>query len=208
MHHAEPTNPHTGEAEDVDVGFPGAEHHIAEREWPMRAAMAVLGFGALFAGLIQVPGVDHVITTFLEGTFESSTLYHQEPSTADSWLGLAVGGAISIIGIGFAYLCYVRRPGVTVRLAERFRRLHGFLLNKWYFDELHRRARLPAGDRDRALLQLGLRAGRGRRDRRRRDRRGRRAPARSSAAPSRASSAPTRCCWSAASPRSASTSWW
>ena len=38
-----PTNPHTGEPEDTDVGFPGAEHHIAEREWPMRVAMAVLG---------------------------------------------------------------------------------------------------------------------------------------------------------------------
>jgi NADH-quinone oxidoreductase subunit L len=136
MHHAEPTNPHTGEAEDVDVGFPGEEHHIAEREWPMRAAMAVLGFGALFIGLIQVPGVDHVVTTFLEGTFESSTLYAQEPSVADSWIGLLVGGTISIIGIAFAYHCYVRRPGVTVALAERFRRLHTFLFNKWYFDEL------------------------------------------------------------------------
>ncbi len=136
MHHAEPTNPHTGEAEDVDVGFPGEEHHIAEREWPMRVAMGILGFGALFAGLLQVPGVDHVVTTFLAGTFESSTLYHQEPSTADSWIGLLVGGTISIIGIAFAYHCYVRRPGVTVRMAERYRRLHGFLLNKWYFDEV------------------------------------------------------------------------
>jgi NADH-quinone oxidoreductase subunit L len=135
MHHAEPTNPHTGELEDTDVGFPGPEHHIAEREWPMRAAMAVLGFGALFAGLLQVPGVDHVITTFLEGTFESSTLYAQDPSTADSWIGLAIGGAISIIGIGLAYDLYVRRPGVTARLAERHRTLHGFLFNKWYFDE-------------------------------------------------------------------------
>ncbi len=136
IHHAPPMNPHTGESEDTDVGFPGEEHHIAEREWPMRAAMAVLGFGALFAGLIQVPGVDHVVTTFLAGTFESSSLYHLEPSTADSWLGLAIGGMISIAGIALAYLCYVRRPGVTVRLAERLRRTHQFLINKWYFDEV------------------------------------------------------------------------
>jgi NADH-quinone oxidoreductase subunit L len=136
IHHAPPTNPHTGEAEDTDVGFPGEEHHIAEREWPMRAAMAVLGFGALFAGLIQIPGVDHVVTTFLEGTFESSPLYAQEPSTGASWLGLLVGGSISIIGIAIAYQCYVRRPGITLRLAERLRRTHEFLLHKWYFDEL------------------------------------------------------------------------
>ncbi len=136
IHHAAPTNPHTGEPEDTDVGFPGEEHHIAEREWPMRAAMAVLGFGALFAGLIQIPGVDHVVTTFLEGTFESSTLYADEPSVAASWLGLLVGGSISVLGIALAYYCYIRRPGVTVRLAERLRRTHKFLLNKWYFDEV------------------------------------------------------------------------
>ncbi len=136
MHHAPPTNPHTGEAEDTDVGFPGEEHHIAEREWPMKVAMALLGVGALFGGLIQIPGIDDVVTKFLDGTFYSSSLYAIEPSTEDSWIGLAVGGLISITGISTAYLCYVRRPGVTVRLAERFRRLHAFLFNKWYFDEL------------------------------------------------------------------------
>ena len=29
--HGEPMNPATGEPEDTDVGFPGPEHHIAER---------------------------------------------------------------------------------------------------------------------------------------------------------------------------------
>src|SRR5688500_14432832 len=49
--HAEhPFNPATGEEEDTDVGFPGPGHYIAEREWPMKVAMSVLGFGALFAG--------------------------------------------------------------------------------------------------------------------------------------------------------------
>jgi NADH-quinone oxidoreductase subunit L len=136
LHHAEPTNPQTGEPEDTDVGYPGPEHHIAEREWPMRAAMAILGVGALLGGLIQIPGVDDVVTKFLEGTFASSSLYSIEPSTLSAWEGLAVGGTISIIGIFGAYLCYVRRPGITVALAGRYRRLHAFLFNKWYFDEL------------------------------------------------------------------------
>src|SRR5687768_12257066 len=39
VHHDHPENPATGEREDTDVGFPGPEHHIAEREWPMKAAM-------------------------------------------------------------------------------------------------------------------------------------------------------------------------
>src|ERR671919_15441 len=60
LHHAEPRNPATGEVEDTDVGFPGPEHQIAERRRPMAIAMAVLGVGALFGGLIQIPGVDAV----------------------------------------------------------------------------------------------------------------------------------------------------
>ena len=36
LHHADPMNPVTGEPEDTDVGYPGPEHHIAEREPPMR----------------------------------------------------------------------------------------------------------------------------------------------------------------------------
>ena len=135
MHHAPPANPHTGEPEDTDVGFPGEQHHIAEREWPMKVAMAVLGLGALFGGLIQIPGVDDVVTKFLDGTFYSSSLYSVVPSVEDSWIGLAVGGLISIAGITAAYFAYIRRPGVTARLAERHPRLHGFLFNKWYFDE-------------------------------------------------------------------------
>ena len=56
IHHAEPENPATGEPEDTDVGFPGPSHQIAEREWPMKIAMSVLAFGALFAGLRADPG--------------------------------------------------------------------------------------------------------------------------------------------------------
>jgi NADH-quinone oxidoreductase subunit L len=134
--HGEPENPANGEVEDTDVGFPGAEHHIAERAWPMRVAMGVLGVGAIFGGVIQIPGVDHVLTTFFEGTFASSRFAGLEPSTADSWIGLGVGAVVSIAGIGLAYYCYILHPGVTARMAQRFRRLHSFLSHKWYFDEL------------------------------------------------------------------------
>ncbi len=59
--HAEvPTNPANGEAEDIDVGFPGPEHAIAEREPAMKVAMGLLAILAVIGGLIQLPGVDHV----------------------------------------------------------------------------------------------------------------------------------------------------
>ncbi len=134
--HGEPVNPATGVGEDYDVGFPGEEHHIAEWARPMAIAMSVLGVLAIGGGWIQIPAVDHLLESFFAGTFEESALFHIVPSAGDAWLGLALGALISITGVGAAYYCYVARPGVTLRLIERFPRTHAFLLNKWYFDEL------------------------------------------------------------------------
>jgi NADH-quinone oxidoreductase subunit L len=134
--HAEPTNPMTGEPEDADVGFPGPEHHLAERAWPMAWAMGALGVLSVIGGVVQIPGVTDIIESFLEPTFEDSSLYHLVPSTSSAWLGLLVGAIMSAAGIGLAYLCYVARPGTTARLQERLAAIHSFLFNKWYFDEL------------------------------------------------------------------------
>jgi NADH-quinone oxidoreductase subunit L len=135
IHHAEAENPMTGEREDTDVGFPGPSHQIAEREWPMKVAMSILGFGALFAGFLQVPGVDHVVESFLEPTFEGSGFAETAPSTGAAWFGLLVGGVVSLVGIGIAYYAYIARPGITAGWVERLRALHDFLERKWYFDE-------------------------------------------------------------------------
>jgi NADH-quinone oxidoreductase subunit L len=135
QYHAEPVNPATGEKEDTDAGFPG-EHWIAERARPMAVAMAVLAALALVGGYIQVPGVDDLVTKFLTPTFETSTLFEEiHESTAAAWIGLAVGGAASVLGIAIAYYLYVANPEAPARLIERARRLHSFLFHKWYFDE-------------------------------------------------------------------------
>ncbi len=135
--HGEPRNPANDELEDTDVGFPGPEHHIAEREWPMKIAMSLLAFGALFAGFVQIPGVTDLLDKFLDPVFHTSPLAEIHPSVADEWLGAGVGAVISASGIALAYWLWVANRGVTLRLAERFSGLHAFLLNKWYFDELY-----------------------------------------------------------------------
>jgi NADH-quinone oxidoreductase subunit L len=101
----------------------------------MKIAMGVLSFLALFAGFVQVPGLDHMVTSFLEPVWEGSPLAF-EPSVADSWIGLAIGAVISLAGIGIAYWAYVLRPEMPGKLIARFGWLHTFLSNKWYFDEL------------------------------------------------------------------------
>jgi NADH-quinone oxidoreductase subunit L len=130
-------NPMTGEPEDTDVGFPGSEHHIAEREAPMKVAMGALAVLAIVGGYIAIPGVDNVLEKFLEPTFADSRFADTHPSTGAEWLGLVVGGVIAIAGIGLAWWVYLREPGTATRLRERFAWLHRFLVNKWYFDELY-----------------------------------------------------------------------
>jgi NADH-quinone oxidoreductase subunit L len=130
-----PRNPMTGEEEDTDVGFPGPEHHIAERELPMKIAMSTLAVLAVIGGALQIPGVDKAITNFLEPTFAGSHLAHLEPSTSTAWVGLVIGAVVGVFGITLAYGVWVRSPGTSARMQAKFGPLHNFLVNKWYFDE-------------------------------------------------------------------------
>jgi NADH-quinone oxidoreductase subunit L len=135
--HAEvPRNPMTGEEEDTDVGFPGTGHYIAEREWPMKIAMSVLALGAVVAGVLQIPGVDHSIENFLSPVFADSRLVRSQPSTKADWVGLAIGAAIAIAGIAVAYRIWARPPQRATALQERLKAIYTFLWHKWYFDEL------------------------------------------------------------------------
>jgi NADH-quinone oxidoreductase subunit L len=135
--HAEvPTNPMTGETEDTDVGFPGPEHFIAEREWPMKLAMSVLAVLALIGGVTQIPGIDNGITRFLSTTFADSTLARHEPANGSAWIGLVIGAIVAVVAIAIAYRIWVLRPAIAVAARARFKAIYTFLYNKWYFDEL------------------------------------------------------------------------
>ena len=134
--HGEHVNPATGEKEDTDVGFPGPEHHVAEQEWPMKAAMGPLALLAIVAGVLGIPGVTDTLENFLEPTFADSHFHDTVPTDGEELLGLVVGATMSLLGIGLAALLYLRRPGATLRLRDRLAPVHAFLSNKWYFDEL------------------------------------------------------------------------
>ncbi len=135
-HHEVPTNPQTGEVEDTDVGFPGEEHHIAERDGAMKLPMTILAILAVIGGFLQIPGVDDTVTRFLSPTFAGSHLYDLSGSVGSDWVGLIIGALIAIAGIGVAYRLYIAKPGTSAVLMARFRTVHTFLYNKWYFDEL------------------------------------------------------------------------
>ena len=110
LYHApHPFNPANGEVEDTEVGFPGADHHIAEQTWQMKAAMAVLAFLSIVA---------HPANDALE------------------WFGLILTSVIAVAGIAFSYSVWVTNPGASARWQQRFAPLHRLFVNTWYFDEL------------------------------------------------------------------------
>jgi NADH-quinone oxidoreductase subunit L len=137
LYHApEPVNPATGEVEDTDVGFPGPEHHIAERAVAMRVAMGALAVLAVVGGFLQIPGVDSAVHNFLAPTFRDSKLYADlEPSQGSEWLGLVIGTLVGLAGIFTAYRLWIVAPERPRAIQARFRAVHTFFVNKWYFDE-------------------------------------------------------------------------
>jgi NADH-quinone oxidoreductase subunit L len=135
-HHAEvPTNPATGEQEDLDVGFPGPAHAIAERAPTMSVAMGVLAVGATVIGLVQIPRVDFVVDDFLRPTFAGSALYEPHEHSGLLVVGLLLGTLLGLLGIAIAYRVWVARPGTAAALRARMRPAYILFSNRWYFDE-------------------------------------------------------------------------
>jgi len=136
LHHAdEPRNPADGSLEDTDVGFPGPHHQIAEREVPMKVAMGILAVLAAVAGFLQVPGVTHVVETFLAPTFAGDPGYAPDEPTWLTILGLSLSTVISLGSLGIAYVVWVRRPGTAPRIRERVPALARLLERAAYFDD-------------------------------------------------------------------------
>jgi NADH-quinone oxidoreductase subunit L len=136
LHHAEaPFNPNDGEIEDTDVGFPGPEHHIAERDVPMKAAMSVLAVLAVIGGIVQVPFVTNWLEHFLDPAFADSR-FGAGPSDTLTVVGMVIATIVALAGIYTAYVVWVARPGTSERVRRRLAPVHQLFVNKWYFDEL------------------------------------------------------------------------
>jgi len=89
------------------------------------------------AGWIQIPHLVDKLHHFLEPTFAESRYFEElHPSDTLTFGGMALGALLGIAGIAVAYLIWMKRPEIAVRMRERFRPLHTLFVNKWYADEL------------------------------------------------------------------------
>src|SRR3954463_3732426 len=139
LHHAEEhINPTDGEVEDTDVGFPGPDHFVAERELPMKVAMGTLAVLAVIGGIVLLPfQATDWLDKFLEPTFADSKYFDAvHPSDTLAAVGLVIGTVLGLLGIAIAYVVWVRRPGTSAALIALFPRVHALLVNQWYFDQI------------------------------------------------------------------------
>ncbi|UUL84160.1 NADH-quinone oxidoreductase subunit L [Sphingomonas qomolangmaensis] len=143
-HHEEPAHEDAGHAPDAHA--PGAHevktgtggYHPHESGIAMLVPLLVLTVGAVAAGF----GFHHYFlepeagATFWKGSiFFDSTLAH-EMHEVPLFVKLAAT-IVMVVGLVVAWLAYIRSPEFPAKFAETFRVLYGFLLNKWYFDELY-----------------------------------------------------------------------
>jgi NADH-quinone oxidoreductase subunit L len=124
-------------------GKPRADHHTMEHvhestPW-MLVPLLILSIGAIFAGWAfheDFIGTEQV--EFWAGAIFNGPQNHilENMEHVPAMISL-LPTILGLVGIALAYLFYMVFPGVPVWLAETFRPVYLFLLNKWYFDELY-----------------------------------------------------------------------
>ncbi|MEW5726518.1 MAG: NADH-quinone oxidoreductase subunit L [Pseudomonadota bacterium] len=127
----------------VFEGKPRADEHVMAHVHESPAVMIlpllVLATGAIFSGWL---GYDMFVGEAREGFWREAILTLEGHASLENahhvpawviWLPTIMAGS----GIALAYVLYKVAPSVPKALADTFRPVYLFLLNKWYFDELY-----------------------------------------------------------------------
>ena len=126
---------------------------------PMLWTIGVLGVGALFAGLLEIPQVTHGVRNFLEPTIPAAI-----EATGNQDLGTsALAVALALVGLFAAHVLWGRRSDTPRRIAAATAPAERVLQEKFGFDLPLRLGLLPAGGGTRARRSAAV--GAARRDR-------------------------------------------
>ena len=113
--------------------------HAHESPVVILLPLVVLALGATFGGWLLAPwfiGVDQ--SDFWNGAIFTGP--NNSVLTAVEQIPLAVSlvpTVLAVLGVLTAVFAYRLRPALPGQLAQRYRGLYLFLLNKWYFDEFY-----------------------------------------------------------------------
>jgi NADH-quinone oxidoreductase subunit L len=134
-------------------------HHIHESPKIMTVPLMVLALFSIIGGYVGVPhvlgGANHVhefLAPVLGGGAEPAKAHAGISLLSRAWASGGEGGGhsasleilmmlisviIALIGIGIAYLFYIKNPALPKLLAERWKGLYKLVFNKYYIDELY-----------------------------------------------------------------------
>jgi NADH-quinone oxidoreductase subunit L len=117
------------------------DHTPHESPLVMLVPLAVLAFGALFAGFaFSEYFIGHHYAEFWKGALATAPDNHiyEDMHHVPAWVRYSPA-VMMLLGFGLAYAFYIRDPARPARVAREHPILYRFLLNKWYFDELYDR---------------------------------------------------------------------
>jgi NADH-quinone oxidoreductase subunit L len=115
-----------------------AGYHPHESPWTMLVPLAVLSLGAVFAGFaFYYP----FFGTEEGAAFWAGSLVHNEALVHAAhevplWVKLTPA-VVMLIGLALAWNNYIREPEMPAKWVAATGPVHGFLMNKWYFDEIY-----------------------------------------------------------------------
>ena len=138
--HGVAADPHALAAhDDHGQGHGHGAHEPHESPKTMLIPLAVLAFGALFAGLaFKGAFIGHGYEAFWKTTLVPGPNNHvlHDMHEVPAWVVWTPTIAM-LLGFALAWLFYVKSPDLPRQLAASQPMLYRFLLNKWYFDELY-----------------------------------------------------------------------
>jgi len=114
--------------------------HIHESPKIMSIPLIILGILSIIGGYIGVPhslGGMNRIHSFLEPVFGSHAEELHHSSAMTEYLLMVVSTAAAFIGFYVAYMFYIKRPEIPEKLAERFKTIYRWVLNKYFVDEIY-----------------------------------------------------------------------
>jgi len=104
----------------------------------MTGPLVVLAIGAVFAGYVNLPHVlAHDSAGVLRHFLAIPSEHHPHVSADQEWLGLALSGLVSFLGLGLAYALIGRRCDRIVEAVRKpgaLGKLHATLLAKYFID--------------------------------------------------------------------------
>ncbi len=123
---------------------PEREHHIHESPPVMTVPLIILAVLAAVGGFVGVPevlGGHNHFGKFLEPVFAQAeaNLHLAHVSHTVEYGLMAASVLMGLLGIGLAYLMYIKASISPVTLADRFRKVYRLLSNKYYVDEIYQK---------------------------------------------------------------------